>query len=66
MDTARRWLAGIRRCLALAGLLTLAYLVIFFCLLADTSPTIARSILPFSLFSSELSLLQLLILTILL
>ena len=34
MDTARRWLAGIRRCLALAGLLTLAYLVIFFCLLA--------------------------------
>ena len=34
MDTARRWLAGIRRCLALAGLLTLAYLVIFFCWLA--------------------------------
>ena len=34
MDTARRWLAGIRRCLALAGLLTLAYLVVFFCWLA--------------------------------
>ena len=29
MDTARRWLAGIRRCLALAGLLLLAYTVIF-------------------------------------
>ena len=28
MDTARRWLAGIRRCLALAGLLLLAYTVI--------------------------------------
>ncbi len=34
MNTTRRWLAGIRRCLALAGLLTLAYLVIFCCRLA--------------------------------
>ena len=34
MATIRKWLAGIRRCLALAGLLTLAYLVIFFCLFA--------------------------------
>ncbi len=34
MNTTRRWLAGIRRCLALAGLLTLAYLVIFCCWLA--------------------------------
>ena len=34
MVTAKNLLAGIKRCLALAGLLTLAYLVIFFCWLA--------------------------------
>ncbi len=34
MNSTRRWLASIRRCLALAGLLTLAYLVIFCCWLA--------------------------------
>ena len=34
MVTTKKFLAGIRRCLALAGLLTLAYLVVFFCWLA--------------------------------
>ena len=34
MDSTKTWLAGIRRGIALVGLLTLAYLVIFFCWLA--------------------------------
>ena len=52
MVTARRWLAGIRRCLALAGLLTLAYLVIFFCRLARIKlPVVPARKLPQTLLS---------------
>ena len=52
MVTTKNSLAGIKRCLALAGLLTLAYLVIFFCWLARIKlPNVPAKRLPQTLLA---------------
>ena len=52
MVTAKNLLAGIKRCLALAGLLTLAYLVIFFCWLTRIKlPNVPAKRLPQTLLA---------------